>query len=493
MRNENDMDIVKQNHEWNGRIFSDGWRHATGGISPVVEPSTGETLGQVGVGNAQDIDRAVQSATHAQAAWASTPFDQRAAVLREAARLLMERESEINEWNIRECGSTLAKAKWELHATYEQLLAAAAMPMQPEGALYPSTMPGRMNLCRHVPIGVVGVIAPWNFPLLLAMRSVAPALAVGNGVVLKPDVQSAIAGGLLLAKVFEDAGLPVGVLHVIPGGPEAGDALVRHSLVGMISFTGSTAVGRTIGRICGEMLKKVALELGGNNALVVLDDADIDAASSSGAWGSFLHQGQICMQTGRHLVHRSVAEAYATRLAERARALRVGNPHKEQVDLGPLINRKQRDRIDDIVRRSVASGATLLAGGEYTNLFYQPTVLSGVSPDMPAFQDEIFGPVAPITIFDTDDEAVELVNRSAYGLAAAVHTRSLSRGLALSSRINSGMVHVNDQTVNNEFHVPFGGMGASGNGGRFGGPANFHEFTQTQWVSILDAPILYPF
>lgn len=487
------MSSIEHNAVWERRIYSDGWKSATGGISPVVDPSTGETLASVGLGNPDDIDQAAKSAAIAQEAWASTQFDQRAAVLREAARLLKERESEINTWNVRECGSTPAKAQWELHATYEQLLAAAAMPMQPEGALYPSTIPGRMNICRHIPVGVVGVIAPWNFPILLSIRSVAPALAVGNAVVLKPDPQSAVCGGLLLARIFEDAGLPPGVLHVIPGGADAGDALVRHPHVGMISFTGSTAVGRSIGRICGGMLKKVALELGGNNAIVILDDADIDAASSNGAWGSFLHQGQICMQTGRHLVHRSVIDEYAEKLSQRARNLRVGNPHTQQVHLGPLINKKQLDKIDDIVRRSVAAGATLRAGGEFSELFYSPTVLTDVTTDMPAFQEEIFGPVAPITVFDTDDEAVQLANGSPYGLAAAIHTRSLARGLSLSSRIRAGMVHINDQTVNNEFHVPFGGMGASGNGGRFGGPANFHEFTQTQWVSILDKPITYPF
>ncbi|SFB00632.1 benzaldehyde dehydrogenase (NAD+) [Collimonas sp. OK607] len=487
------MNNIKQNSVWEGRIFSDGWVVSAGGASSVIEPSTGETIGSIGLGLPEDIDRAAKSAASAQEAWVSMPFDQRAAILREAARLLRERAPEINDWNIRECGSTRAKAEWELHATYEQLLMAAAMPMQPEGALYPSAMPGRMNLSRQLPIGVVGVIAPWNFPILLSMRSVAPALAVGNAVILKPDPQSAVSGGLLLARVFEDAGLPSGVFHVIPGGPVAGDALVRHPQVGMISFTGSTAVGRAIGQICGQMLKKVALELGGNNAIVILDDADVDAASSNGAWGSFLHQGQICMQTGRHLVHRSLAEEYAAKLAERARKLQVGNPYTDQVHLGPLINQKQRDRIDDIVRKSIAAGATLLAGGEYTNLFYAPTVLTGVTADMPVFQEEIFGPVAPITVFDSDDEAVELVNGSPYGLAAAVHTGSLSRGLALSSRIRAGMVHVNDQTVNNEFHVPFGGMGASGNGGRFGGPANFHEFTQTQWVSLIEKPIIYPF
>ncbi|SOE70802.1 benzaldehyde dehydrogenase (NAD+) [Burkholderia sp. D7] len=487
------MNDSKQARKWEGRIFSNGWVPAAGGTAPVIEPSTGDTLAAIGMGLPEDIDRAAHSASAAQPSWAAMPFDQRAAILREAARLLKEHASEINDWNVRECGSTRAKAEWELHATYEQLHMAAAMPMQPEGALFPSALPGRMNFCRQIPIGVVGVIAPWNFPLLLAMRSVAPALAVGNTVILKPDLQSAVAGGLLLAQVLEDAGLPAGVLHVVPGGPATGDALVRHPKVGMISFTGSTAVGRAIGQICGQMLKKVSLELGGNNAIVVLDDADVDAASSSGAWGAFLHQGQICMQTGRHLVHRSLAEQYASKLAERARKLAVGDPYKAQVHLGPLINQKQRDRIDDIVRKTLASGATLLTGGRFEKLFYQPTVLTGVTTDMPAFTEEIFGPVAPVTVFDDDDEAVALVNASDYGLAAALHTRSLSRGFALSSRIRAGMVHLNDQTVNNEFHVPFGGMGSSGNGGRFGGPANVHEFTQTQWISALDKPIAYPF
>ncbi|QGZ63609.1 benzaldehyde dehydrogenase [Paraburkholderia acidisoli] len=487
------MSNIGESQVWNGRIFSEGWKAAKGGTHDVIEPATGERIGVIGTGSPEDIDNAVVSATKAQAAWAATPFDQRAAILREAARLLKERAPEINEWNVRECGSTRPKAEWELHATFEQLQMAAAIPMQPDGALYPSAMPGRINICRQVPIGVVGVIAPWNFPILLGMRSVAPALALGNAVVLKPDTQSGVAGGLLLAKVFEDAGLPAGVLHVIPGGPAAGDALVRHPKVGMISFTGSTAVGRAIGEICGRMLKKVALELGGNNAIVVLEDADIEAATSNGAWGSFLHQGQICMQTGRHLVHRSIAQQYAQRLAERARNLAVGNPAKDPVHLGPLINQKQLDRIDNIVQQSVSEGATVLAGGKHVGLFYEPTVLAGVKPGMPAYEQEIFGPIAPITVFDTDEEAIDLVNSSEYGLAAAIHTQSMSRGLAMSSRVRVGMVHVNDQTVNNEFHVPFGGMGASGNGGRFGGPANVHEFTQTQWVSLMDKPIQYPF
>ncbi|HSW05629.1 benzaldehyde dehydrogenase [Aquabacterium sp.] len=487
------LQASRSDHPWAGKIYSGGWIESQGGTAPIVEPATGETLGVIGVASAADVDAAARSAQAARAAWAATPFDRRAAVMREAARLLMARASEVNLWNVRECGSIGPKADWELAATHEQMLMAAALPMQANGQTFPSAMPGRTNLWRRVPVGTVGVIAPWNFPLLLAMRSVAPALALGNAVLLKPDAQTAVTGGALIAQVFADAGLPEGVLHVLPGGPATGDAVVRHPAVEMISFTGSTAVGRRIGEICGGLLKKVALELGGNNAIVVLDDADLDAASSNGAWGAFLHQGQICMQAGRHLVHRSVAEAYGQRLKQRAEALHVGNPHAGPAHLGPIINARQLDRVATIVQASLDQGARLLTGGTHEGLFYRPTVLADVRPEMPAFADEIFGPVAPITVFDSDDEAVALVNASPYGLAAAIHSASVSRAMALANRLHTGMIHVNDQTVNNEFHVPFGGMGASGNGGRFGGPANLDEFTQSQWVSVMDKAIQYPF
>ena len=478
---------------WDGRILSRGWQAAHGGTAPVREPATGATIGRIGVADADDVDAAAQHAAQAQRAWAATPFDQRAAVLRRAEQLLAERADEFQHWNVREAGSIAPKAAWELAATREQLSMCAALPMQAVGQIFPSAMPGRTNTWRRVPIGTVGVIAPWNFPLLLAMRSVAPALALGNAVLLKPDAQSAVVGGLLIGQLFADAGLPEGVLQVLPGGPATGDALVRHPLVQMISFTGSTAVGRSIGQTCGGLLKKCVLELGGNNALVVLDDADLDAASSSGAWGAFLHQGQICMQAGRHLVHRSVAERYAQLLAERAGKLHVGDPHAGPAHLGPLINERQVARVEQIVNDAVRGGARVLAGARRDGPYYWPTVLADVRPEMAAFTEEIFGPVAPITVFDTDDEAVALVNSSPYGLAAAIHTRHTPRGVAIAQRLHTGMVHINDQTVNNEFHVPFGGMGASGNGGRFGGPVNLDEFTQTQWLSVMETPITYPF
>lgn len=478
---------------WAGKIFTGRWEDARGGVAPVAEAATGVVLGEVGLASAEDVDAAARSARAAQKAWAATPYDQRAAIVREAARLLKERAAEFTLWNVRECGSIVPKGEWEVGITHEQMLQAAALAGLPNGMMFPSGVPGRTNLWQRVPHGVVGVIAPWNFPLFLAMRSVAPALALGNAVLLKPDLQSAVTGGALIARLFEDAGLPPGLLQVLPGGPATGDAVVRHPAVSMISFTGSTAVGRQIGEFCGRALKKVALELGGNNAMIVLEDADLDGASSCAAWGGFLHQGQICMAAGRHLVHRSVAEAYAAKLVERAKKLYVGDPHAGPAHLGPLINDRQTERVHRIVTESIAAGATLLTGGTHAGRFYQPTVLSNVTADMPAFGEEIFGPVTPITTFETDEEAIALSNSSDYGLAAAIHTRSTARALRMASQLKTGMVHINDQPVNCEPNVPFGGMGASGSGGRFGGPASIEEFTQAQWVSVAEQAAQYPF
>jgi benzaldehyde dehydrogenase (NAD) len=474
-------------------IFFGEWSDGRGERAKVREPATGETLALIDTASIEDVDKAAAIAAKSQDAWAATPFDQKAEILRNAARLLKERATAINAWNVRECGSIQPKAEWELHATYEQAQMAAALPMQACGQIFPSTIPGRTNYWHRIPIGTVGVIAPWNFPILLAMRSVFPALAMGNAVILKPDLRSAITGGLLMAEILEDAGLPKGVFHVLPGAADIGEALVNHPDVHMISFTGSTAVGRKIGETCGRMLKKVALELGGNNAMVILDDANLDVAASCAAWGAFLHQGQICMQAGRHLVHRSIAARYAELLAAKARNLVVGDPAAGQVHLGPLINDEQAAKVEQIVSGSVSMGAKVLAGGRRTGAFFEATVLSDVTANMPAFSDEIFGPVAPVTVFDTDEEAIELVNSSSYGLAGAIHSASVSRAKAIADKIRVGMVHINDQTVNNEFHVPFGGMGSSGNSGRFGGPANIDEFSTTQWISVMENGIQYPF
>ena len=478
---------------WYGKMFNGDWIVGRGEPAYAIEAATGALIAPLATASEEDVDAMVAIAGRVQPEWADTPFDQRAEILRNFARLLRKHAEEINGWNIRECGAISSKAEWELQATYEQAHMAASMPMQPMGEIYPSNVPGRTNICHRIPVGVVGVIAPWNFPVLLAMRSVLPALAMGNTVILKPDLQSSVCGGLMLAKIFEDAGLPKGVFHVLTGGPRVGACLVSHRDVHMISFTGSSGVGREIGQICGRMLKKAALELGGNNPIVVLEDADLDIATSCAAWGAFFHQGQICMQAGRHIVHRNIAEDYARRLSERASKLVSGDPARGNVHLGPLINLQQAVRVETIVNRSVAMGARIMVGGRRNGNFFPATVLTHVTPDMPAFTDEIFGPIAPVTLFDTDDEAVELVNSSDYGLAAAVHSASVGRATKLAKRLRAGMIHINDQTVNNEFHVPFGGMGSSGSSGRFGGPSNFAEFTQQQWISVVEKGAEYPF
>jgi benzaldehyde dehydrogenase (NAD) len=478
---------------WHGMVFSDGWAKPDGGDAAVVAPATGDEIGRIGIGNSADIARAARRATDAQSAWAARPFSARAAVLRRAGQLWEQHASEVGDWLVREAGSIPPKAGVETETAAQECYEAASLASESLGEVIPTAQP-RLSLVRRLPVGVVGVISPFNFPLILAIRSVAPALALGNAVVLKPDPRTAVSGGLAIARIFEEAGLPEGVLHVIPGGADAGEALVADPHVPVISFTGSTAAGRKVGEIAARHLKRAHLELGGNSALIVLDDADLDLAVSAGAWGSFLHQGQICMSTGRHLVHESVAEEYVARLAEKAGHLPVGDPATEQVALGPIIDERQRDKIHSLVTASVDAGARLAAGGTYDNLFYRPTVLADVTPTTPAYAQEVFGPVAPVMSFGELDEAVALARDSEYGLSLGILGRDVMRALALAERIPSGIVHVNDQTVGDEAVAPFGGVGASGTGSRFGGArTNLEAFTDTQWLTMQGAITPYPF
>ena len=420
------------------------------------------------------------------------PYEDRAAIFRRAARFVEEHADELATWIMRETGGIRPKADVELHMASGILHASASMLTEPQGLVLPSN-PGRTSFGRRVPHGVVGVIAPFNFPLILAIRAVSPALATGNAVVLKPDPQTAVAGGVLIARVFEEAGLPSKLLHVLPGDADVGEALCTNPNIAMVAFTGATATGRRVGELCGRYLKKVLLELGGKNSLVVLEDADLDLAASATAFGAWLHQGQICMATGRILAHESIADPLVEQLVGKATHLPVGDPMTGTVALGPLISTRQVERVDAIVKDSVVAGAVLGAGGTSDGLFYKPTVLTGVKPGMRAFDEEIFGPVAVVTTFVTDDEAVALANETEYGLSAAVISKSVSRALAVGNRLHTGILHINDHTVADEPHIPFGGRGASGNGGRIGGPANWEEFTQWQWVTIKDQPPPYPF
>jgi benzaldehyde dehydrogenase (NAD) len=458
-----------------------------------VEPATGAELGRVGLATGQDVARAGAGAAEAQGQWAQASYEERAGVLRRAGDLWEQHAADVHEWLVREAGSIPPKAAVETHGAPNECYEAAAMASQPYGRLLPSAQP-RLSLSRRLPAGVVGVISPFNFPLILSIRSVAPALALGNAVVLKPDPRTAVSGGVALARVFEEAGLPPGLLHVLPGGEDIGQALVADHHVRVVAFTGSPAAGRAVGELAARHLKRAHLELGGNSALVVLDDVDVDEAASAGAWASFLHQGQICMTAGRHLVHERVVDGYVDRLAARAEKLPVGDPATQPVALGPIIDEHRRDRIHDLVTSSVDAGARLAAGGTFEGLFYRPTVLGEVTPDMPAYAQEVFGPVAPVMAFSTLDEAAALAADSEYGLALGILTRDVMKGLALAERIPTGIVHINDQTVNDEAHAPFGGMAVSGTGGRLGGrEANVEAFTETQWVTIRGEVAPYPF
>lgn len=476
---------------WRGRLFGAEWRQAAGGSLDVIEPATGAVLTQVGNASAEDIRRAAAEARAAQPGWAATPYERRAAVLRKAAQILENNQEELIPWIARETGGIPAKAGFEIHMVAEILYRSAAMCTEPQGLVLPSD-PGRISIARRMPRGVIGIISPFNFPLILSCRAVAPALATGNAVVLKPDPRTPLTGGYIIARVFEEAGLPKGVLQVVPGGAEAGEAICTDPDIAMVTFTGSTHVGRRIGELAGKHLKKVQLELGGKNAVIVLEDADLDSAASAVAFGAWFHQGQICMTTGRVLVNDNIAELLTEKLVAKAKHLPVGDP-LGQVALGPIISRAQVERIHGIVKDSVAAGAKLAAGGTFDGPFYRPTVLTGVKPGMRAFDEEIFGPVAAITAFANDDEAVELANRSEYGLSAGVFSASVGRAIAVGNRLNTGLLHINDQTVADEPHIPFGGTGASGNGTSIGGPANWEEFTHWQWMTIKDKPNAYPF
>ncbi|SJN08626.1 Aldehyde dehydrogenase [Leucobacter sp. 7(1)] len=444
---------------WEGRAYIGGWVQLADRM-PVVSPSTGEPIASVALGAPADVETAVSLAVDAQPAWALTPPGERAAVLRRAGDLLNEHRAVARRWLSDEAGSATAKAEFEIGLVISELYQAAATALIPFGQLLRSELP-RLSFSRRLPVGVVGVISPFNFPAVLSARSVAPALALGNGVVLKPDPRTTVSGGLLLAAILEAAGVPAGVFSVVPGAAAVGQALVTDPRVPVISFTGSTAAGRAIGALGAESLKRVHLELGGNNALVILDDADIAAAAAAGAWGSFLHQGQICMTTGRHFVPERLAAAYERALVGHAERLRAGPP-EDGAELGPLIDAPQRDRVHDLVTRSVAAGARLATGGTYDGLHYRPTVLAEVAPGHPASTEEIFGPVAPIVRYRSEDELVQLVNASPYGLSVGVLSGNAMRAYELAGQFRSGILHINDQTVDDEAQAPFGGVGAWG-------------------------------
>lgn len=472
------------------------WREgASGRRLEVTNPFSGQKLLDIAMASKADLDEAYRAAAKAQPDWAAKGPGERAAVMHRAVAIFDARRDEILDWLVRESGSTRIKAAIEWGSARAITLEAAGMPSRSHGRVLASDVPNKQSLVYRQPLGVVGVISPWNFPLHLSIRSVAPALALGNAVVVKPASDTPVTGGLLLARIFEEAGVPPGVLSVLVGaGSEIGDAFVEHPVPAFISFTGSTDVGRGIGRIAsgGEHLKHVALELGGNSPFVVLADADVEAAVNAAVVGKFLHQGQICMAINRIIVEAPLLEAFTKRFVERVKALPVGDPDKPETVVGPVINMKQLDALRAKVAKAKAEGATVLLRGEPEGNVMPPHVFGSVTAEMEIAREEIFGPLVGIQSARDAGHALELANASDYGLSSTVFTGDVARGIEFARRVRAGMTHVNDMPVNDDYNAPFGGEKNSGLG-RFNGDWAIDEFTTDHWITIQTGPRPFPF
>ncbi|MCK7544817.1 aldehyde dehydrogenase family protein [Marinobacter bryozoorum] len=472
------------------------WREGSSETTrPVMNPYSGEELVSIRLANSDDLDKAYRKAEAAQQAWANRAPSERAAVLLRAVSIFDERKEEIIDWLIRESGSTRLKAMVEWESARGITLESASMPARAHGYTMASDIPGKENLVYRRPLGVVGVISPWNFPLHLSQRSVAPALALGNAVVIKPASDTPVTGGLLLARIFEEAGLPAGVLSVVVGaGSEIGDDFVAHPVPALISFTGSTPVGKNIGRIAngGDHIKKVALELGGNSPFVVLDDADVEQAAKAAVFGKFLHQGQICMAINRIIVDQSRYDEFVAAFVAHVKTLKVGDPSDIETAIGPIINQSQLEGLQHKIAGAKKEGATVLLEGEVSGQMLPPHVFGDVTPDMELSAEEIFGPIAGIQKARDEQHALELANGTEFGLSSAVFSGNTERGLNFARQVRAGMTHVNDMPVNDEAALPFGGEKNSGLG-RFNGDWAIEEFSTVQWVSVQRTPRQYPF
>jgi aldehyde dehydrogenase (NAD+) len=461
-------------------------------LSDVVNPANQRPFAKVFLGQVEHMQRAIDAAHAARPSWGRTLAAERELILQRAADVLENARPDFVDILIDEAGSTFGKAQFEVSFTVNLLRAISGEARRVEGSVIPADIPGMMSLAIRRPLGVVAGIAPFNFPLVLATKKVALALAAGNTFVLKPSEETSLLG-LKIAELFQRAGLPAGVLNVVPGdGPTVGPVLFSDPRVRLISFTGSTAVGKLIATECAKHGKKVVLELGGKSPLVVLKDADLDYAVSTACFGIFIHQGQICMAGSRIIVEAPLYDPFLERLVRKVKTLKVGDPRDPHTVIGPLIRASQCLLIARKIEESVGQGARLLAGGTYEGNFFRPTVMADVTPSMPVFRDELFGPVAAVSRAEDADHALALANDTSYGLSSAVLTNDLQLAMKFALELEAGMVHINGPTVHDEATVPFGGVKDSGSG-REGGHWSMDELTETKWITIQLGRRAYPF
>lgn len=481
---------------FNGQFIDGQWRPGNSGkILKDFNPYTGEMLTQISQANLQDLDTAYVAAAAAQKAWAKMLPAERSALFMRAILIMDQRRDEIIDLLIGESGSTRLKATMEWGAVRAGMIGAIQLTSRVEGRILSIDIAGKESRVYRAPLGVIGVISPWNWPMHLTHRSIAPALALGNAVVIKPADDTPITGGLLLARIYEEAGLPAGLLNVVIGDVEdIGDAFTLHKIPKFISFTGSTRVGKRIGELAmnGLTLKHVGLELGGNAPFVVLDDADLDQAIRAAAFGRYLHQGQICMSTNRIIVDAKVYDEFVEKFVAHVKTLKYGDPDLNETAIGPVINKRQLDGMLEKIAAAKQAGIKQILGGEPEGLVLPPHIFVDVDNSSELAQSELFGPIVPIIKAKDEADALRIANSTPFGLSSAVFTRDEGRGLRFAMQIEAGMTHINDISVNDDPNNMFGGEKNSGIG-RFNSDWILAEFTRDHWISVQHTPREYPF
>jgi aldehyde dehydrogenase (NAD+) len=467
---------------------------ASGVYTDDMNPATNAVYARVQNAGKADLERVLASSAKAFETWKDVGPSARERMLLKAADVMEARSKELAEVLIEEAGSTLLKAGYETHHTPNFVRSMAGECRRVKGETYLSDYPGvKTSYCIRRPLGVVLAIAPFNFPLLLGIRKIGFALAAGNTVVLKPSEMTPVIG-LKIGELFKEAGFPPGVINVIPAlGAELGDSLITDKRVRFVTFTGSSKVGRQVGATAAAHGKRFALEMGGKNPIIVLNDADVDYAVNTAAFSNFMHQGQICMTGSRVIVEAGIYDDFCKKFAAKVAGIKYGSdPREPGLVVGPLIRTTQAPFIKEQIDKAVSEGARLLTGGNYEGNVFQPSVVADITPKMSIFRTECFGPVASVIKANDHLHAMELANDAEYGLSSAVITNDLQKALAIAEGIEAGMVHINGPSVRDEPVIPFGGVKNSGTG-REGGHFSIDELTELKWITIQSGQNKYPF
>jgi acyl-CoA reductase-like NAD-dependent aldehyde dehydrogenase len=456
----------------------------SGKIFENINPATGKAFAAIHAAGPDEVETAISSAVTEQKDWALFPAAEKKQFFYRCADFLSKNVDKYVDDFINESGATYQKAYGELSGGASTFMEGAKTVDLITGEVLHTDANDQLSYYVRQPVGVVGGIAPFNFPFALALNKVVYALATGNTIVLKPSSETPISG-LIIAEIMSECGLPAGCLSVIPGpGKIVGDAISNDPRIGVISFTGSAAVGAEIARCASEKYKKYTLELGGKNPLIVLSDYDVDAAVENAVMGSFWHNGQICMATSRIIVEEPIYDEFCAKLAEKAQALKVGDPHEKDTFIGPLINDRRMDEIDGFISRAVDKGARVLCGFKHEGAFYHPTVVADVTQEMDIFYEECFAPVTSVVKARNWKDALELCNDNKYGLSSALLTNDLNKALTMAPQMESGCVHVNNLTITVNGFSPFGGLKNSGVGRELGPQFSIEEFTEVKWITI---------